>query len=165
MQDNGTPFSGILFAGLMMTKSGPKLLEFNVRFGDPETEAMLPRLKSDLLAVLYASSKGMLDGIKIQWQDRAALCVVMAAQGYPGDYKKGTVIRGFDRAAQIPDSFVYHAGTAGNASGEITANGGRVLCVTGWGASIADAKALLIRRSMQSIGRKVFAAVISAGGS
>jgi phosphoribosylamine---glycine ligase len=141
MKENGTPFSGVLFAGMMMTKNGPKLLEFNARFGDPETEVMLPRMKSDLLAVLYAAGKGMLDGIRIEWQDRTALCVVMAAQGYPGDYKKGSVIRGLDRAASIPDSFVYHAGTAGNASGEITANGGRVLCVTGWGANVADAQA------------------------
>jgi len=131
MKQMGKPFNGILFAGLMMTKAGPKLLEFNVRFGDPETEAILPRLKSDLLSLLYAASKGMLDGIEIYWHERAALCVVMAAKGYPGEYKKGSVIRGFDAAAGVADSFVFHAGTARNAAGEITANGGRVLCVTG----------------------------------
>jgi phosphoribosylamine--glycine ligase len=140
MKEMGCPFAGVLFAGLMMTKAGPKLLEFNVRFGDPETEAMLPRLKSDLLSLLYAASKGMLDGINIELHDRAALCVVMAAQGYPGDYKKGTVIRGLDAAAGVPDAVIFHAGTTKNTSGEITANGGRVLCVTGIGATIAEAQ-------------------------
>jgi phosphoribosylamine--glycine ligase len=141
MKKMGKPFSGVLFAGLMMTKTGPKLLEFNVRFGDPETEAILPRLKSDLLALLYAASKGMLDGVAIKWHECAALCVVMAAQGYPGDYKKGSIIRELDQADTVIDSFVFHAGTARNAAGEIIANGGRVLGVTGLGATIAEAQA------------------------
>ena len=94
----GRPFNGVLFAGLMIGKTGPRLIEFDARFGDPETQVIIPRLKSDLLALLYAASKGMLDGIKIEWYNRAALCVVMAAEGYPGDYKKGTVIRGLDQA-------------------------------------------------------------------
>lgn len=140
MQSIGRPFTGVLFAGLMVTKSGPKLIEFNARFGDPETEAMLPRLKSDLLALLYAASKGMLDGITIHWHDRAALSVVMAAKGYPGDYKKGSVIHGLDQAAQISNAFVYHAGTARNASNETISAGGRVLAVTGWGTTIAEAQ-------------------------
>jgi phosphoribosylamine--glycine ligase len=110
-----------------------------VRFGDPETEAMLPRLKSDLLSLLYAASKGMLDGIHVELNDHAALCVVMAANGYPGDYKKGSVIRGLDQAAGVADTFVFHAGTA-NAASDITSNGGRVLAVTGWGLTIADAQ-------------------------
>jgi phosphoribosylamine--glycine ligase len=147
MQKANAPFSGVLFVGLMMTKAGPKLLEFNVRFGDPETEAILPRLKSDLLALLYAASKGMLDGIAIEWQDKAALCVVMAANGYPGDYKKGTVIRGLDQAAAVAETFVYHAGTVKSAAGEIVANGGRVLCVTGTGATIAEAQ----KRAYQAV--------------
>jgi phosphoribosylamine--glycine ligase len=149
MKEMDCPFTGVLFAGLMMTKAGPKLLEFNVRFGDPETEAMLPRLKSDLLALLFAASKGLLDGVTIEWHDRAALCVVMAAKGYPGDYKKGAVIRGLDKAAQVGDAVVYHAGTARDAQGEITANGGRVLAVTGWGASIEEAQS----RAYQALDR------------
>ncbi|HUY67760.1 MAG TPA: phosphoribosylamine--glycine ligase [Alphaproteobacteria bacterium] len=140
MKEMGAPFAGILFAGLMITKDGPKLIEFNVRFGDPETEAMLPRLKSDLLALLYAAAKGFLDGVKIEWHARAALCVVMAAKGYPGAYEKGSVIGGLDDAAKIENAFVYHSGTAKNDKGDITANGGRVLCVTGWGATIAEAQ-------------------------
>ncbi|MGE3623326.1 MAG: phosphoribosylamine--glycine ligase, partial [Bdellovibrionales bacterium] len=118
MNDLGIPFTGVLFAGLMLTKTGPKLLEFNVRFGDPETEAILPRLQSDLLALLYAASKGMLDGITIQWHDYSALCVVMAANGYPGDYNKGTVIKALGEAAEVTDSYVFHAGTARSATGD-----------------------------------------------
>ena len=140
MRELGRPFTGVLFAGLMMTKTGPRLIEFNARFGDPETQAMLPRLKSDLLALLYAASKGMLDGVNIHWYDRAALCVVMAAKGYPGAYQKGAVIRGLDQAATVPDTFVFHAGTDKNAAGEIIANGGRVLGICGWGASISEAQ-------------------------
>jgi phosphoribosylamine--glycine ligase len=124
----------------MMTKAGPKLIEFNVRFGDPETEAILVRLQSDLLALLFAASKGLLDGVTIEWHDRAALCVIMAAKGYPADYKKGSVIHGLDKAAQVADTVVFHAGTIQNPQGEITANGGRVLGVTGWGKSIAEAQ-------------------------
>jgi phosphoribosylamine--glycine ligase len=148
----GRPFTGVLFAGVMITKTGPKLIEFNARFGDPETEAILPRLKSDLLAVLYATSKGMLGGIAIEWHDVAALCVVMAAQGYPGSYKKGTVIRGLDRAAAVPDTYIYHAGTARNAAGEIVADGGRVLAVTATGATIAEAQA----RAYQAVDKIVW---------
>lgn len=140
MHEMGRPFTGVLFAGLMMTKAGPKLIEFNARFGDPETEVIVPRLKSDLLALLYAASKGMLDGVQIHWHDRAALCVIMAAEGYPGSYKKGTVIRGFDRAEAVADTVVFHAGTARDASGKIIANGGRVLAVTGLGVTIAEAQ-------------------------
>ncbi len=139
MKDMGKPFAGILFAGLMMTRSGPKLIEFNVRFGDPETEAMLVRLKSDLLSLLFAASKGMLDMASLKFHDYASLCVVMAAQGYPGDYKRGSIINGLDAAGTVADSFVFHAGTARSGT-DITANGGRVLCVTGWGATIADAQ-------------------------
>lgn len=148
MKEAGCPFTGVLFAGLMLTKNGPKLLEFNVRFGDPETEAMIPRLKTDLLALLYAASKGMLDGVTIQWHQRAALSVIMAANGYPGAYRKGTVIGNLDKAAAVPDTIVFHAGTARNEKGEITATGGRVLAVTGWGATIAEAQA----RAYQAIG-------------
>ena len=147
MQKMGRPFSGVLFAGLMMTKTGPRLIEYNGRFGDPETEVMLPRLKSDLLALLYTCSKGMLDGVTIEWHDYAALTVVMAAQGYPGDYQKGSVIRGLDRAAMIPNATVHHAGTLRNTAGEITANGGRVLCVTATAATITEAQ----KRAYQAV--------------
>jgi len=145
MHDMGRPFTGVLFAGLMITKTGPKLIEFNARFGDPETEAMLVRLKSDLLAVLYAASKGMLDAVKLQWHDKAGLCVIMAANGYPGSYKKGTVIRGLDEAAKIENAIVFHAGTDKNAAAEIIATGGRVLAVTAVGSSIAEAQSRAYR--------------------
>ena len=140
MQKMGRPFSGVLFAGLMMTKTGPRLIEFNARFGDPETEVMIPRLKSDLLTLLFMCSKGMLDGVDIEWHDYAALTVVMAAQGYPGDYQKGSVISGLERAATIPNATVHHAGTLQNLTGEIVANGGRVLCVTAIAPTITEAQ-------------------------
>jgi len=139
--DMGRPFTGVLFAGLMITKTGPRVIEFNARFGDPETQVIIPRLKSDLLALLYACSKGMLDGIDIRWRNDAALCVVMAAEGYPGTYKKNTVIRGLNEAAAVSNAFVYHAGTARNDAGEIIATGGRVLGITALGATIAEAQA------------------------
>jgi phosphoribosylamine--glycine ligase len=141
MADMGCPFTGVLFAGLMMTKTGPRLIEFNARFGDPETEAMLPRLKSDLLSLLFAASKGMLDGIELHWRDQAALCVIMAANGYPGPYQKGSLINGLDEAAQVKDAIIFHAGTELNANGEVIATGGRVLAVTGMGSTIAEAQA------------------------
>ncbi|MGE4351643.1 MAG: phosphoribosylamine--glycine ligase [Bdellovibrionales bacterium] len=139
MQSEGCPFTGIFFAGLMITKDGPKLIEYNCRFGDPETQAMLPRLKSDLLAALYASARGLLSGIELHWHDYAALCVVMAAKGYPGAYQKGTVID-LKEADKIEDGVVFHAGTARNDKGELVANGGRVLGVTGWASSITLAQ-------------------------
>ena len=140
MKAEGTPFTGIFFAGLMITKDGPKLIEYNCRFGDPETQAMLPRLKSDLLSALYACAKGLLSGIELHWHDYAALCVVMAANGYPGSYEKGSVIGGLDEANKIEDGIVFHAGTARNAAGQIVANGGRVLGVTGWAPNIVEAQ-------------------------
>ncbi|MDD3030202.1 MAG: phosphoribosylamine--glycine ligase [Alphaproteobacteria bacterium] len=141
MQDLGRPFVGVLYAGLMMTKAGPRLIEYNVRFGDPETEVMLPRLKSDLLGILFACSQGKLDEVQIEWNDVKALCVVMASDGYPGSYLKGSVIRGLDRAEEIQDVSVLHAGTTRNAAGEITANGGRVLCITATAPTIKEAQA------------------------
>lgn len=140
LRDGGSPYSGILFAGLMLTEQGPRLIEFNARFGDPETQAMLPRLKSDLLHVLYATATSKLDTVKLEWHDLAALCVVMAAQGYPGEFKKNTIIQGLEDAAAAPDAFVFHAGTAKNDNGRIVANGGRVLGVTGTGADIKTAQ-------------------------
>jgi phosphoribosylamine---glycine ligase len=136
----GTPYCGILFCGLMLTATGPRLIEYNVRFGDPETQAMLPRLQSDLLQVLYAAASGRLDQIALQWRERAALCVVLAAAGYPATYQKGTVIKGLEHAAALPDTLVFHAGTARSAAGDIVAAGGRVLGITGLGVDIAAAQ-------------------------
>jgi len=138
---NGTPFKGILYAGLMMTKQGPKVLEYNVRFGDPECQPLLMRLKTDLVDIFEATIDGTLDQLPpLDWDERTAVCVVMASEGYPGEYKKGFPILGLDEAAKVPNTKVFHAGTAINASGEIVSNGGRVLGVTGLGVTVAEAK-------------------------
>ena len=140
MRQEGHPFKGVLFAGLMITKDGPKLLEFNVRFGDPECETILPRLKSDLLPALVAARDGMLGHFDLRWKDEASLCVVMAAKGYPGSYKKGTLIAGLEEAAKVPDVTIFHAGTM-RREDRIIANGGRVLAVTALAPSIEEAQA------------------------
>lgn len=137
----GTPFKGVLFAGLMLTKDGPKLLEYNTRFGDPECQTLMLRLKSDLLPALMASRDGVLKDFDLRWKDEAALCVVMAAEGYPAEPRKGTRIEGLDAAANEQDTIVFHAGTKSGPDGEILANGGRVLGVCGTGATIAAAQA------------------------
>lgn len=142
MHDMGRPFTGVLFAGLMITSTGPKLIEFNARFGDPETEAMLPLLKSDLLALLHAASTGKLAGMDIEWHKGASLSVIMAAQGYPGEYQKNTVIRHLERAAAIPGVLIFHAGTNRHANGDIQATGGRVLAITATAPTIREAQAL-----------------------
>jgi phosphoribosylamine--glycine ligase len=128
----GTPFRGILFAGLMLTPEGPKLIEFNVRFGDPECQALLPRLRSDLLPALLAACDGELDAFDLRWEPLASIAVVMAARGYPGEYRKGTPIFGLDRASAIPNVVVFQAGTE-MLDGQLVATGGRVLtvCATG----------------------------------
>ncbi len=140
MNKDGIPFKGILFAGLMLTKNGPKLLEYNARFGDPETQVLMARFNADLYPVLLACSKGGLDKVKISFCNEAAVCVVMAAKGYPGSYQKGSVIRGLDKAATIDGVKVFHAGTESK-DGNIHATGGRVLGVTALGATIAEAQA------------------------
>ena len=140
MNRNGTPYKGVLYAGLMITAGGPRVLEFNVRFGDPETQPILMRLKSDLLEVLPAVCDGRLDEITLEWDRRPAVCVVMASGGYPGDYQKGRKITGLDEAGQLENIVVFHAGTK-NQDGDIVTNGGRVLGVTALGQTIADAKA------------------------
>jgi phosphoribosylamine--glycine ligase len=138
------PFRGVLYAGVMMTNQGPKVLEFNVRFGDPECQPLLMRLRTDLLDVLNATVDGKLDELgHLDWDPRPAVCVVMASAGYPGAYTKGHPIRGLDAAAKIPDVKVFHAGTElkKDATGERIVNaGGRVLGVTALGDSIAKAK-------------------------
>lgn len=140
MNRNDTPYKGVLYAGLMMTQGGPRVLEFNVRFGDPETQPILMRLKSNLLEVMIAVCDGQLDAISLEWDPRPAVCVVMASGGYPGDYQKGKKISGLEKADQLKDVVVFHAGTA-EKDGDILTAGGRVLGVTAIGDTIADAKA------------------------
>ena len=141
MKARGTPFQGVLFAGLMLTASGPKLIEYNVRFGDPECEVMMPRLKSDLLAVLEAAATKNLHSISLEWHDTTALTVIYAAKGYPGTPEKGSEIKNLEQAGQQPGSLIFHAGTAQTPDGRIVANGGRVLAVTGFGKTVTEAKA------------------------
>ena len=140
MNRNGTPYRGVLYAGMMLTAGGPRVLEFNARFGDPETQPILMRLKSDLLEIMLAVCEGRLDEITLDWDTRAAVCVVMASKGYPDAYEKGKVIEGLDEAAKLKDVMVFHAGTA-NKNGKIVTAGGRVLGVTALGETIAEAKA------------------------
>jgi phosphoribosylamine--glycine ligase len=140
MAKEGAPYSGVLFAGLMITDDGPKVIEFNVRFGDPECQPIMSLLKSDALEMLHAAATGNLDKIKLKWDKRAALTVVMAAEGYPGRYQKGTAINGVDDANAMDDVTVFHAGTALGDDGQLVANGGRVLGVTALGDTVADAQ-------------------------
>ncbi len=139
MNRHGTPYKGVLYAGLMITAAGPRVLEFNVRFGDPETQPILMRLKSDLLEVCLAVCDGKLDEVTLEWDQRPAVCVVMASGGYPGDYQKGKKITGLDKAGRLEDVVVFHAGTTYR-EGDIVTNGGRVLGVTALGEQIAQAK-------------------------
>jgi phosphoribosylamine---glycine ligase len=139
MKARGTPYTGILYAGLMLTKDGPQLIEYNARLGDPETQVLLPRLKSDLVTALLAACDGVLNSISLQWTDEAALTVVMAAQGYPGSVEKGSEIRGIDKAEELDDVIVFHAGTKQDGD-RIVANGGRVLNVTALGHTISEAQ-------------------------
>lgn len=140
MRKDGRNFRGCLYAGLMLTNQGPKVLEFNVRLGDPETQAVLMRLKSDLATVLYAAADGKLADIEpLEWDPRPAVCVVMAAEGYPGNYAKGQAIRGLNEAAAVEDAKVFHAGTKLK-DGQVVTDGGRVLGVTALGENLAQAK-------------------------
>jgi phosphoribosylamine--glycine ligase len=132
-------FCGILYPGIMLTKTGPKVLEFNVRFGDPETQAYLPRLENDLVELLDASVSSTLDKIELKWKSEASVCVVMASGGYPGNYAKGKPILGLAEAAKLPNTKVFHAGTAKNGN-EIVTNGGRVLGVTALGKDLKSAQ-------------------------
>src|SRR5476651_339664 len=132
-------YRGILYPGVMLTKSGPTILEFNARFGDPETQVYLTRLENDLVELLDASVSGTLDKIELKWKTETSICVVMASGGYPGNYAKGKMIRGLDDAAKLPDVKVFHAGTAFK-DGQIITNGGRVLGVTAWGKDLKAAQ-------------------------
>ena len=141
------PFRGVIYAGVMLTNQGPKVLEFNVRFGDPETQAVLMRLKSDLLEVLQAAVDERLDTVELDWDPRPAVTVVMASEGYPGNYERDRLIQNLDAVDRIPDVKVFHAGTALRADpalgreGRIVTDGGRVLNVTALGATLEEARA------------------------
>jgi phosphoribosylamine--glycine ligase len=138
--ERGLSYMGVLYLGLMITKSGPKLVEYNCRFGDPEAQVLLTRLKSDLLAALLAAREGTLDKVALEWRDEVALTVVMASKGYPGTYEKGHVITGLEEAASLPGVTIFHAGTEQH-DGKILAVGGRVLDVTATGKDVAEARA------------------------
>src|SRR3990170_245000 len=148
MKADGRPYKGVLYAGLMMTKNGPRVLEFNCRFGDPETQPILMRMESDIVPILVAASEGTLHEVKIKWKQEAAVCVVMAAKGYPGNYLKGSEINGLEEAAKLNDTMVFHAGTAVK-DGKVVTAGGRVLGVTALGPTIKDA----IENAYRAVGK------------
>lgn len=148
MAAEGRPYRGVLYAGLMINGNDVKVLEFNARFGDPECQPLLMRMKSDIVPVLLGVARGDLSGVAVEWQDKAAVCVVMAAGGYPGDYRKGDVILGLEEAAAIDDLYVFHAGTA-EKNGAVVTSGGRVLGVTGLGATVKEA----IDRAYEGVGK------------
>ncbi len=138
MAAEGAPFKGILYAGLMLTSDGPKVLEYNVRFGDPETQVILPRLKSDLAEIFVKTARGELDSCEIEWLDDCAVCIVAASGGYPGSYSKGKEIKGINEAGKLPDTVIFHAGTT-EADGVLRTAGGRVLGITATAAGLGEA--------------------------
>jgi len=148
MKEMGMPFTGVLYLGLMITASGPKLIEYNVRFGDPECQVLMLRMMSDIVPALLAACDGELKHFDLRWFPEPALTVVMAAKGYPGDYKKGTRIDGLDDAAKIEGVEIFHAGTVAK-DGAILANGGRVLNICAMGKSVLEAQ----QRAYQAVDR------------
>ena len=140
MAAEGRPFTGVLFTGLMLTEDGPKVLEYNARFGDPETQVVLPRMKTDMIEVMEACVDGRLDEIELEFEDNAAVCVVLASDGYPEAYEKGKLITGFENFDDKDGYYVFHAGTKNTEEGIVT-NGGRVLGVTAKGATLKEARA------------------------
>ena len=140
MKADGKPYQGVLYAGLMLNNEGPKLVEYNVRFGDPECQVLMTRLMSDLVPALIAACDGELKDFDLRWYDEAALTVVMASNGYPGSYENGSVIGNLDQTGEVEGTLVFHAGTGENEAGDIVATGGRVLNVTANGSSIAQAQ-------------------------
>lgn len=148
MKDRGAPFKGVLYAGLMISGGTPKLIEYNVRFGDPECQVLMVRLQSDLLPALMACHDGTLDEIELSWSDDSAMTVVMATEGYPGAYQKGSEIRGLEAAGSDPNVTIFHAGTQKTGT-KLTASGGRVLNVTALGATIGEART----RAYEAIGK------------
>jgi phosphoribosylamine--glycine ligase len=147
MAEEDTPFAGVLYIGLMMTARGPQVLEFNARFGDPETQALLVRLESDLVDALEASIDGRLNEVEMRWSPGASACVIASSAGYPGSYETGFPISGLGAAAQVPMVQVFHSGTA-RLGGQVVTNGGRVLGVTAAGSSLEEALA----RAYQAMG-------------
>lgn len=143
----GTPYSGVLYIGLMITKDGPKLIEYNVRFGDPECQVLMPRMKDDLLTLMLATANGELDKSSVRWRDDVAITVVFANKGYPGSYKSGAEIRGIEKANAVEGITVFHAGTKRDGD-RIVSNGGRVLSVTALGKSVIEAR----ERAYKAIG-------------
>ncbi len=140
LQAEGSPYHGVLFIGIMLTADGPKVLEYNCRFGDPETQVLLPRLDGDWFELLIASATGKLDQVRLSWLDQAAVCVVMAAGGYPGAYEKGSLITGLDRLDGRDGIVVFHAGTTLDKDGAVRTSGGRVLGVTALGRDLPSAR-------------------------
>jgi phosphoribosylamine--glycine ligase len=139
LQSEGREYKGVLYAGLILTEEGPKVLEFNARFGDPETQVVLPRLKTDLIDILNAVIEGSLHKINIEWKNNSAVCVVVASGGYPGKYQKGKIISGLERLGKMEDVIAFHAGTEFQ-DGKIVTSGGRVLGITAWDETISKAK-------------------------
>lgn len=148
LKDRGTPYKGVLYAGIMITPNGPHVLEFNVRFGDPETQAILPRMKGDLVELIESSIDGKLKKSDNRWDDRACVCVVAASGGYPGKYEKKKTITGLEEAESLKDVVVFHAGTK-REDGSYVTSGGRVLGVTALGEGVEDA----IKRSYEAVGK------------
>ena len=141
LRRDGIEFRGVLYTGIMLTHSGPKVLEYNTRFGDPECQPLMARLRSALLELLLAACDGRLHEIDVRWDERPACCVVLASEGYPEKPRTGDVIHGIDEAAELPDVFVFHSGTRRNAQGDIVTAGGRVLSVTALGETMQAARA------------------------
>ena len=141
MRAEGREFKGIIFFGLMLTEDGPKVLEYNARFGDPETQVVLPRMKNDLADLFEACIDGTLDQVELEFEDNAAVCVVLASDGYPEHYEKGYPISGLERFKDADGYFVFHAGTKLNDQGQIVTNGGRGLGVTATGGDLKEARA------------------------
>ncbi len=140
MDADGTPYRGILYVGLMLTADGPKVIEFNCRFGDPEAQVILPRLRTDIVTAMLATVEGGLADLSLHWADSQAVTVVMAAKGYPGAYEKGSVITGIEAAGTMENTIIFHAGTNIDEQGNVRAAGGRVLAVTGMGDDAASAR-------------------------
>jgi phosphoribosylamine--glycine ligase len=149
LQAEGIEYRGVLYAGLMLTKDGLKVLEFNCRFGDPETQAVVPRMDFDLASAVEATAEGQLDKIELKWKRQSAVCVVMASAGYPGPFERGKPIEGLKPATELANVTVFHAGTKRGANGRIETDGGRVLGVTALGDNIAEAA----RRAYDAVGR------------
>jgi phosphoribosylamine--glycine ligase len=144
----GAPYKGVIYAGVMVTDQGPKLVEYNARFGDPETQVLVLRMMSDIVPALLACADGQLKNFSLRWFNEAALTVIMATKGYPGDYGKGSVIQGLDEAARVEGVEIFHAGTMAK-DGKILANGGRVLNICASGKTVAEAQ----RRAYQAVDR------------